>query len=65
MKFDPRDARNRCDRCGAQAYVAVQLTTAPETKLFFCGHHFGKHKESLESLNPFVVEDHRELLMVP
>ena len=29
-------AHDRCDRCGSQAYVRVELPTG---ELFFCGHH--------------------------
>ena len=32
----PLTAADRCDRCGAQAYVRVVLPTG---ELFFCGHH--------------------------
>lgn len=35
---------DRCDACGAQAYVAVSLA---ESELFFCAHHAAKHKEKL------------------
>jgi hypothetical protein len=35
---------DRCDSCGAQAYVRV---TIPSGQLLFCGHHAAKHKESL------------------
>lgn len=30
-------AADRCDRCGAQAYVWVRLASGGE--LIFCGHH--------------------------
>lgn len=30
---------DRCDRCGAQAYVKVTGVTG---ELMFCGHHYGK-----------------------
>lgn len=31
------DARFRCDRCGAQAYVRTTLES--ENNLYWCGHH--------------------------
>lgn len=31
------DARYRCDRCGAQAYVRTILES--ENALYWCGHH--------------------------
>jgi hypothetical protein len=36
---------DRCDRCGAQAYVQVQLDKGQE--LMFCGHHYVAQKASL------------------
>jgi len=44
----PLTASDRCDRCGAQAYVRVVLTSGGE--LLFCGHHARKHLPALESL---------------
>ena len=35
---EPMDANNRCDKCGAQAYVRVHVTTT--SSLEFCGHHW-------------------------
>ena len=32
------NALDRCDRCGAQAYVRAVLETSGG-ELFFCGHH--------------------------
>jgi hypothetical protein len=40
----PLSAHDRCDSCGAQAYVRVTL---PSGALLFCGHHAAKHKEQL------------------
>jgi len=37
-------AEDRCDRCGAQAFVRVVL---PFGELLFCGHHFAKHAATL------------------
>ena len=44
-------AADRCDGCGAQAYVRVKLVAGGE--LLFCGHHWGRHAEALK---PKVVE---------
>lgn len=41
-------ALDRCDRCGAQAYVLVRLETGGE--LYFCAHHARKHGEVLRSM---------------
>ncbi|MBK6763578.1 MAG: hypothetical protein IPG68_10055 [Micrococcales bacterium] len=44
----PLTASDRCDRCGAQAYVRVVLSSGGE--LLFCGHHARKHLPALEPL---------------
>ena len=49
----PLTASDRCDRCGAQAYVQVMLTSGGE--LLFCGHHARKH---LDQLRPLAYEIH-------
>ena len=33
---------DRCDRCGAQAYLLVRLPSGGE--LFFCNHHGREHE---------------------
>lgn len=38
---------DRCDRCGAQAYVRVVLAGGD---LLFCGHHFARHADRLRPL---------------
>jgi hypothetical protein len=35
---------DRCDSCGAQAYVRVNLESG---ELLFCGHHFKKNEDTL------------------
>jgi len=39
-------AADRCDRCGAQAYVRVVLESSGG-ELLFCGHHARKHEAQL------------------
>ena len=41
-------ATDRCDRCGAQAYVRVELTGGAE--LLFCAHHARAHEDQLREL---------------
>ena len=38
-------AADRCDRCGAQAYVRARLNTGGE--LLFCAHHGREHLPKL------------------
>ena len=41
-------AADRCDRCGAQAYLRVELQSGGE--LLFCNHHAKEHGARLEQL---------------
>jgi hypothetical protein len=40
-------AADRCDACGAQAYVRVTLATG---ELLFCSHHANENKAKLETI---------------
>lgn len=51
-------ALDRCDRCGAQAFVIVK---GLEGELFFCGHHFTKHEEALYNW-AYEIEDERDFI---
>jgi hypothetical protein len=48
-------ADDRCDGCGAQAYVRVRLATGGE--LLFCGHHWGRHAVALLSQATEVIDE--------
>lgn len=54
----PLTAADRCDRCGAAAYVRVVLQSGGE--LLFCGHHARQH---LSALRPLAarIDDESEL----
>ena len=39
-------AFDRCDSCGAQAYIKVTMTSG---ELLFCAHHGAKFKDKLAS----------------
>ena len=43
----PLGGLDRCDSCGAQAYVRVTMASGP---LLFCAHHAAKHRAKLEPL---------------
>ena len=38
---------DRCDSCGAQAYVRAMLSGS---ELLFCGHHAKQHESKLKSI---------------
>jgi hypothetical protein len=40
-------AADRCDACGAQAYVRVVVNNG---ELLFCAHHAKKHEEKLSAI---------------
>jgi hypothetical protein len=41
-------AADRCDRCGAQAYIRVLLNSGGE--LLFCAHHGKQYAEKLRQI---------------
>ena len=44
----PLNALDRCDRCGAQAFVRAVMANGFE--LLFCGHHAKKYQEGLANV---------------
>jgi hypothetical protein len=44
----PLAANDRCDRCGAQAYVRVLLESGSD--LLFCAHHAREHEDRLREI---------------
>jgi len=47
-------ALDRCDRCGAQAWVLVKGVVG---ELYFCSHHFAKHEEMLYNWAYDIVDE--------
>ncbi len=47
-------AADRCDACGARAYVRVEL---PYGELLFCGHHANEHLEKLKDAALRVMDE--------
>lgn len=63
----PLNATDRCDRCGAQAYLSLvmpgtMLTTGPAT-LMFCLHHANKHADSALIQGFVIAVDERHKLL--
>jgi hypothetical protein len=48
-------ALDRCDRCGAQAYVRVELSTGGV--LMFCAHHAREHGDKLQQVATAIQDD--------
>jgi hypothetical protein len=55
----PLTAADRCDRCGAQAYVRVLL---PSGELLFCAHHARQHSSALADVAVHVQDETGRLL---
>ena len=56
-------ATDRCDRCNAQAYVRVVLTTGSD--LLFCGHHWTRHEDALRPQASSVIDETHKLVEKP
>lgn len=50
----PLTAADRCDRCGAQAYVRVVL---PVGELLFCAHHAREHAPKFATVATHVQDE--------
>jgi hypothetical protein len=55
----PLTAADRCDRCGAQAYLRVELQSGGE--LLFCAHHAREHGDKLKAIAANVVDETHKL----
>jgi hypothetical protein len=53
-------AADRCDSCGAQAYVRVEMESGSE--LFFCSHHGKKFHDKLSPLAKSWLDESARLL---
>ena len=55
LEQTPLRAVDRCDRCGAQAYVRATLLNGGE--LLFCGHHGKEYAEKLKSVSAKIQDE--------
>jgi hypothetical protein len=56
-------ALDRCDRCGAQAYVRVELNGGNE--LLFCAHHGREHADKLRDIAEAIHDETHKLTETP
>ncbi len=56
-------AGDRCDRCGAQAYLRVELAEGAE--LLFCAHHAREHGDKLREVAVHVHDETAKLADAP
>jgi hypothetical protein len=59
----PLTAVDRCDRCGAQAYLRVSLQGGGE--LLFCAHHAREHGDKLREIAAYVHDETDKLANTP
>ena len=52
-------ALDRCDRCGAQAYLRVFLPSGGE--LLFCAHHAAAHRDKLTQVASRIQDETHRL----
>lgn len=57
---EPMTALDRCDRCGAQAYMRVTLTVGGQ--LLFCGHHALEHGPKLKDAGHHIHDETQKLI---
>jgi hypothetical protein len=54
---------DRCDRCGAQAYVLAELPGG--SQLLFCGHHWSTHEAALRPKVVNIIDELHRLNDAP
>lgn len=59
----PMTATDRCDRCGAQAYVRTVLSSGSE--LLFCSHHWRDNEDRLREIAVAIQDETARLDEVP
>ena len=62
LETTPLNAVDRCDRCGAQAYVRAVLLSGGE--LLFCGHHGKEYAEKLKQVSAKIQDETDKLVEV-
>ncbi|ROS23740.1 hypothetical protein [Cellulomonas sp. PhB150] len=53
--------QDRCDRCGAQAYVKATLPMGEGMELLFCGHHFRDHEAKLVAAGAAILDERHRI----
>ena len=59
----PLTAADRCDRCGAQAYVRATMTSGYD--LLLCAHHFRENEDRLREVAVSIYDESERLAEVP
>ena len=59
MEQTPLNSLDRCDRCGAQAYVRAILVSGGE--LLFCAHHAKTYAEGLKPVVAAIQDESEKI----
>lgn len=59
----PLTATDRCDRCGAPAYVRATMTSGFD--LLFCAHHWRENESQLREIGAAIHDESERLVSVP
>jgi hypothetical protein len=59
----PLTATDRCDRCGAQAYVRATMESGYD--LLLCAHHFHENESRLREIAKAIQDESDRLAVVP
>jgi hypothetical protein len=59
----PLTATDRCDRCGAQAYVRATMLSGSE--LLFCAHHWHDNESRLREIASSIHDESDRLAEIP
>ncbi|HEV7205654.1 MAG TPA: hypothetical protein VGN18_13675 [Jatrophihabitans sp.] len=59
----PLTATDRCDRCGAQAYVRATMESGFD--LLLCGHHWRENETRLREIAVSIQDESTKLTDVP
>lgn len=59
----PLTAADRCDRCGAQAYVRATMESGFD--LLLCAHHFHENESRLREIAVSIQDESQRLAAVP
>lgn len=62
IEASPLTAADRCDRCGAQAYVRAVLGSS---ELLFCAHHWHENEARLRAIATHIQDETARLTEVP
>jgi hypothetical protein len=63
LTASPLTAADRCDRCGAQAYIRATLLSGAD--LLFCAHHAREYETGLKAIDADIYNESDRLVETP